>query len=675
MPTQVRSSSWKLWEWIGGASLLASAGALILFSKRLSLSYQVGLWGVWIAVLALLFRQGWIRLFGPVLLYDMVRSGRRSRNILLRCIYALALFLMVYLVYSEYTSKIQDLLRNQSYLKRIYPYEVATLNQLMAKEMAKFAESFFLMFMEVQFIGVFLLTPAYAAGAIAEEKDRRTLDFLLATDLSDREIVLGKLASRLLALTLLVLAGLPILSLIQFWGGIDPDLVLSGFAATGLTMLSLAGLSMLASVYTKKPRDAIVLSYLMVVGYLGVSGLGFWIVSTPRPRPVSPLLELAQYPLEWFSSGNLFVMIYRLREAQGKGMPLSQVLPGLLGSYAIFHGSLAFLCTLLAVARMRVVAMAQSHVRKRLALSWRWVPRPAVRGRPMLWKEIVLESDLGFNRLGRIVVALIILASFLPALWIIWPFLVGDSPQPWVRVEEAVNQWVRSVGTIVASLVLLGIGIRAAGAVSGERERQTLDSLLTSSLMTKEILFAKWLGSIMSVRWAFLWLCVIWSLGGITGGLDVSCLPWLLVAWLVYAAFMASLGLCLSTFYSSTQRASIWVLTLSGVLYGLPLLLSYFFRGFMQIGLEFVAIIPPVAMNWLAFRAYDLDMSYIHLESPMGVLISIVIGLMIWAGIAWCLWKLTIRRFNTLAGRRKVHIVNKTFAAHYAEFRPVPSSQ
>jgi hypothetical protein len=171
MSTQVRSSSWKSWEWIGGASLLALAGALILFSKRLSLSYQVGLWGVWIAVLALLFRQGWIRLFGPVLLYDMVRTGRRTRNILLRCIYALALFLMVYLVYSEYTSKIQDLLRNQSYLKRIYPYEVATLNQLMAKEMAKFAESFFLMFMEVQFIGVFLLTPAYAAGAIAEEGD------------------------------------------------------------------------------------------------------------------------------------------------------------------------------------------------------------------------------------------------------------------------------------------------------------------------------------------------------------------------------------------------------------------------------------------------------------------------------------------------------------------------
>ena len=193
--------------------------------------------------------------------------------------------------------------------------------------------------------------------------------------------------------------------------------------------------------------------------------------------------------------------------------------------------------------------------------------------------------------------------------------------------------------------------------------------------MTKEILFAKWLGSILSVRWAFLWLCVIWSLGAVTGGLDASCLPWLALAWSVYAAFMATLGLCLSTFYSSTQRASIWVLTWSSFLYGVPLLLSYFFRSFMQTGLQFVAIIPPVAMNWLAFRAYDLDMSYIRLESPMGVLVSIVIGLMIWGGISWCLWKLTVRRFNLLAGRRKVHIVDKTFAAHYPKFRPVASSQ
>jgi ABC-type transport system involved in multi-copper enzyme maturation permease subunit len=661
---------WKFWERIAATWLIALAGALLLFAKWLPVSYQLGLWGLWIVFLAFVFRQGWIRLFGPVLFYDLVRTGRRTRNILLRCIYALALLFILYTVYLEYAASIQQLLQRAGYF-----IDFGERNQMLAKEMAKFAESFFIMFMEVQFVGIFLLTPAFAAGAIAEEKDRRTLEYLLATDLDDREIVLGKLTSRLLGLVLLVLTGLPILSLIQFFGGVDPDLVLSGFAATGLTMLSLAGLSILVSVYTKKSRDAIVLTYLIVVAYLGISSMSRWLIATPRTGGVPIIPESWSDLLEWFSSGNLFVVIHKLRAAQSKGILLDQVLPALIGNYALIHGLAALAATTWAVARMRAVAMTETIVRKNPA--GRWLPRPGMRGKPMMWKEVVLEAGLGFNRLGRIVAALIILASFLPAIWIVYPYVVGNvaSTQPWIHVEEAVNQWVRSVGTIVASLVLLGIGIRAAGAVSGEREQQTLDNLLTTPLATKEILFAKWLGSMLSVRWAFLWLCVIWSLGALTGGLDTSCLPWLVVTWFVHAAFMASLGLCLSTAYSSTQRASIWVLTISGMLYGVPLLFSYFFRSLMHTGLEVMAIVPPVAMNWLAFRSYDLDMSIIRLESPMGVLVSIVIGLMIWAGTSWWLWKLTVKRFNILAGRRKIQIVDKTFAAHYPKFRPALSSE
>src|SRR6266851_7675252 len=280
MSSHARIIGRKPWDMIAGASLLALAGALLLSAKWLTVSYQLGLWGLWIVFLAFVFRQGWIRLFGPVLFYDLVRTGRRTRNILLRCVYALALLLVLYTVYMEFANTIQ--------MMQTYPYRSQLLlnpnerNQMLAKEMAKFAESFFIMFMEVQFVGIFLLTPAFAAGAIAEEKDRRTLEYLLATDLDNREIVLGKLVSRVLGLVLLVLTGLPILSLLQLWGGVDPDLLLSGFAASGLTILSLAGLSILCSVYTKRPRDAIVLTYLIVVAYLGISSMSRWLLTTPR---------------------------------------------------------------------------------------------------------------------------------------------------------------------------------------------------------------------------------------------------------------------------------------------------------------------------------------------------------------------------------------------------------
>src|SRR5262245_39826726 len=127
------------------------------------------------------------------------------------------------------------------------------------------------MFQILQYHTILNLTPAYTAGAIAEEKDRKTLEFLLATDLRDREIVLSKLAARLANLGLIVLTGLPILSLTQFLGGVDPNLVLAGFGFTALTLASLASFSILASAYFQKPRDAITVTYLGAGAFLALT--------------------------------------------------------------------------------------------------------------------------------------------------------------------------------------------------------------------------------------------------------------------------------------------------------------------------------------------------------------------------------------------------------------------
>jgi ABC-type Na+ efflux pump permease subunit len=53
------------------------------------------------------------------------------------------------------------------------------------------------------------------------EKDRRTLDFLLATPLCNAEIVLGKLAACMIELVAGFAAGLPIMLVLHALGGID----------------------------------------------------------------------------------------------------------------------------------------------------------------------------------------------------------------------------------------------------------------------------------------------------------------------------------------------------------------------------------------------------------------------------------------------------------------------
>src|SRR5262249_36493881 len=56
------------------------------------------------------------------------------------------------------------------------------------RDAAVLAESYFGVFMIVQLALVALLTPAYVGGAIADEKDKKTLEFMLATDLNNHEI-------------------------------------------------------------------------------------------------------------------------------------------------------------------------------------------------------------------------------------------------------------------------------------------------------------------------------------------------------------------------------------------------------------------------------------------------------------------------------------------------------
>ena len=72
--------------------------------------------------------------------------------------------------------------------------------------------------------------------------------------------------------------------------------------------------------------------------------------------------------------------------------------------------------------------------------------------------------------------------------------------------------YVRTVGMLVAMLGLIAVGVRAATSVRNERKKDTMDALLTSPLSSEEILFGKWLGSILSVRWVGVWLLFIWGL-------------------------------------------------------------------------------------------------------------------------------------------------------------------
>src|SRR5262249_43319283 len=84
---------------------------------------------------------------------------------------------------------------------------------------------------------------------------------MLATDLSDPEIVLGKLAARLLPVLGLVACSWPVLALASMLGGIDPIALTLAFAIILAVALLGCTMAMALSVWAKKPHEVVLVVY------------------------------------------------------------------------------------------------------------------------------------------------------------------------------------------------------------------------------------------------------------------------------------------------------------------------------------------------------------------------------------------------------------------------------
>ena len=144
---------------------------------------------------------------GPVFFHELRTVARRRRSYALRT--ALGLFLLYLMVQS--TNRWDT-----------YAYQSETNREYTPGELALIGMNLFGSVIWLQGIVILLLTPAFVAGTIAEDRQRKVLSYLLASPLSGAEIVLGKLAARMVNLVVLVAVGLPVVSIALFLGGIDP---------------------------------------------------------------------------------------------------------------------------------------------------------------------------------------------------------------------------------------------------------------------------------------------------------------------------------------------------------------------------------------------------------------------------------------------------------------------
>lgn len=456
---------------------------------------------------------------GPIFNIELLTSSRRTRTYWIRVLYA---SLLLFALWSE------------------YPGTYRAGQELSISAVAAFAEGFFWTFAWLQLALVLVVGPALVAPTISVERERRTIEYLLATDLTSAEIVLGKLLARTLHITYAVLVGLPVLALAGLLGGIDLPLLWAVFVIAGSTMLAVAALAVVISVQAARVRDAIGQVYILLIALLAAPPIGaealkyfgyyHWIEPlNERLLEANPVLVLGR-----ISIGRALHQVTNPWQAIGKLVLLQ----------AIF----ATCCTAFSIWRLRrVVVRVRGGVGRRRT----WFRRRPVGDRPVLWKEWDEHGLWATGWSGRIATPIIILVASYP---VVASFYEAMKRQASWRHDEFQGLSVAILTMAMCGAMLL-LAARAAASITGEREKDTWTSLISTPLTARDIVWGKIVGNLHPVIGLMLYWAFVTLLRAIHHPATLVSAPFSFATALVLAAFAATLGVFVSLATRSTARA------------------------------------------------------------------------------------------------------------------------
>lgn len=410
-----------------------------------------------------------------------------------------------------------------------------------AQQLAEIGRGFYAVTSLVLLGLVGLAAPAAAAGSICLDKARGNLTLLFATDLTDAEIVLGKLAARLAPVLALIACAAPVLALATLLGGVDPAmpagavLVCLACAVFGCT------LALTLSVWGRRTHEVLLATYAFGIAWLLAAPIWAGVVAVlppwARPAWLPSFLALLPY-------NPIFLVLSPLGAAPGPG-PIG------LGAQARFCALGVATSAALAGAatwRIRAVVIRQegrgeaarrAARRGRLA---RLLPSPSLDGNPVLWREWHRRRPSGWS---AIIWGLFGVLSVGFGLWAIAAAL--DGPGRGNREAGAVISGVQ----VSAGLLLLSIS--AATSLAEERQRGSLDVLLATPLSTRSIVLGKWWGAFRGVPpLAVLPMLIAAALATHSGFALGPVLIGALI--LAYGAAITSLGLALATWLPRMDR-------------------------------------------------------------------------------------------------------------------------
>jgi ABC-type transport system involved in multi-copper enzyme maturation permease subunit len=358
--------------------------------------------------------------------------------------------------------------------------------------------------------------------AVTSEKDRRTLELLLISRLSNGQLVLGKLAGSLLRVMLLLLAAVPVFVIASLFGGVTLPQLARLFVVTAAAALAAASVATCIAFWKDTTFQALAITTFALVAWVAIGEVVAGRFGPVVGAQVSPARAV-------FAA---------LAPAGG-----TTLLPFLAVSAALIVAA-----NIVAVSRVRAWNTTQEVRRQPESAGGaaRGVsakrPSRVVWDNPVLWREICTRAHGKAMLLVRLAWLLLFAAAVMG--------IVAEARQP---RPDGLTVAVAVVPMALASL--LAVTAMAVTSITTERDRGALDVLLVTDLEPSEFVWGKLLGVLVAAREMVLLPLVLCGALAVARITTVENAIYMALGLAVLVFFAAVLGLHAGLSHASSRRA------------------------------------------------------------------------------------------------------------------------
>jgi len=441
-------------------------------------------------------------------------------------------------------------------------------------DFARFGGMLFEVLAPLQLGLVVFLAAMLAATGVASEKDRRTIDLLLLSELSSAQFVLGKLCGALLEVLALVVAAVPLFWLWLLFGGIGVDQIARALLVTVATAVVAGSLGSTMALWRDKTFQALAITAILLVLWLvfwevvASGGLGPtvgplscrevavvfspWqaILAATRPRDPRAAAELLLVdPVWWFTGaallGSAILNSWGIARFRVWNPPREvDRRPG------AFTPREAAARPTGAAARDMADVLAASHAATRHApVVDELTPKAGAEAPRPVWDQPILWREMRTWAYGRKV--LLVRVAYLTFCALAIAALAQLAGQESRLTRGAAT--LPLVPLVVLSLVL--VNAQAVTSITTERDNKAFDLLLVTDVTPREFVFGK-LGGVLFNTKEMVLVPLLLAVGlWIAGQVRFENVIYLMGGYLALVAFAAMLGIHAGLTYEHSPSA------------------------------------------------------------------------------------------------------------------------